>query len=88
MARSFGRIRGCKDKTSSRNLIGFPDGSNMGSRVSCRRETHRYTVHLHYWPCSDTKQNKTKETISVGVGSDGCQHYYVTILLAMNQITD
>ena len=88
MSKRFGRIKGCRDKTSPRNLIGFPDGSKIGSTVSCRGETHRYTVHLHYSPCSGTKQDKTKETMSLGVGSDGCQHYYVAILLAMKQITD
>ena len=25
----------------------FPDGSNVGSTVSCQGEPHRYTVHLH-----------------------------------------
>ena len=28
-------------------LIGFLDGSNLGSTVECRGETHRYNVHLY-----------------------------------------
>ena len=36
-----GNIIGCKNKTSSWYLIGFPDdGSNMGSTVSCRGGPH------------------------------------------------
>ena len=50
-----------KDKTSSWHLIGLsPDGSNIiGSTVSYRGETHRYTVYR------DTKQNKDKDTTSL-----------------------
>ena len=36
-------IVGCKDKFSSWHLIGFPNGSNIGSTVLCRGEAHRYT---------------------------------------------
>ena len=38
-----------QNKTSSWHLIGFPDGSNIGSTVKYRGETHRYiycSVHL------------------------------------------
>ena len=41
-------IIGCKDKTTTWYLNGFPDGSNLGSTVQCRGEAHRYTVHLLY----------------------------------------
>ena len=47
ISKRLGGIIGCKDKTSSWHLIEFPDGSNIGSTVSCRGETHRYTVYLH-----------------------------------------
>ena len=35
---------GCKDNTYSWHLIGFPDGSDIGSTASCRGDTHRYSV--------------------------------------------
>ena len=38
---------GCTDKASTWYLNGLPDGSNLGSTVSCRGESHRYAVHLH-----------------------------------------
>ena len=62
MSKGFGvnRIIGCKDKTSSWHIIGFPNGSNIGSVVSRRREAHRYTVHLQISPCRDSRQNKDK----------------------------
>ena len=53
-------IIGCKDKTSSWHLIGFPNGNNIGSTVSFWGDAHRYTVHLYQSPCSDTRQNKYK----------------------------
>ena len=37
-SKRLGGIIGCKDKTSSWYLIGFLDGSNIGSTVSCRGE--------------------------------------------------
>ena len=37
-----GGIIGYKDKMFSWPLIGFPDGTNIGSTVSCQGETHRY----------------------------------------------
>ena len=40
MSKRLGEIIGCKDKTSSGHLIEFPDGSNIGSTVSCQGETH------------------------------------------------
>ena len=43
----LGRIIGCKDKTSSWHLNGFPDdGRNIGSTVYCRGEPHRNTVRI------------------------------------------
>ena len=56
---SVGEIIGCKDKTSSWYLIGFPDGSNIGSKVSCRRETY---INRH----AGTSKAETKNTISLG----------------------
>ena len=48
MSKRLGGIKGCKYKTSSWHLNGFPDGSNIGSIVKYRGEAHRYTtVHLH-----------------------------------------
>ena len=42
---------GCKYKTSLWHLNGFPDGSNIGSTVYYRGETHRYAVrHLKGFP--------------------------------------
>ena len=41
MSKRLGGIIGCKDKISSWHLIGFPDGSNIGSTVSCWGETTR-----------------------------------------------
>ena len=64
-----GGIIGCKDKTSSWHLTGFPNGSKIGSTVSCRGENHRYTVHLLQSPCRDTKQNKDKDTMSLDYSS-------------------
>ena len=44
MSKRLGGIKGCKYKTSSWHINGFPDGNNIGSTVSCRGEAHRYTV--------------------------------------------
>ena len=59
-----------KDKTSC-HLIGFPDGMNIGSTVSCRGETHsRYTVHLHFYRRAGTSnKTKTKDTMGVDYSS-------------------
>ena len=48
-----GGMIACKDKTSSWHfLIGFPNnGGNIGSAVSCRGETHRYTVYVCVCVC-------------------------------------
>ena len=47
MSKRLGGIIDCKDKTSSWHLNGFLDGSNIGSTVKGRGETHHYAVHLH-----------------------------------------
>ena len=47
MSKRLGGIKGCKYKTSSWHLNGFPDPNNIGSTVKCRGDAHRYTVHLH-----------------------------------------
>ena len=65
----LGGIIGCKDKTSSWHLNGFPDGSNIGSTVQCRGETHRYAVHLQQSPCRDTRQNKDERHDEPGYSS-------------------
>ena len=89
MSKRLSGIIGCKDKTSSWRLIGFPHGinSNIGSTVSCRRETHRYTVHLHSSPCRDTKQNKTKtkDTMSLYYSSV-CNIGSWVVWVSMNEI--
>ena len=41
MSKRLGGIIDCKDKTSLWYLTGFPNGSNIGSPVSCREETYR-----------------------------------------------
>ena len=43
MSKHLRGIIGCKDKTSSWHLIGFPNGGDIGSTVSSRGETHPYT---------------------------------------------
>ena len=43
-----GIIVGRKDRISSWHLNGFPDGSDIGSTVSYRGETHRYIVRYTY----------------------------------------
>ena len=66
--RLVGGIIGCKDKTSSWYLIGFPDGCVIGSTVLCRGETQRYTVHflLHINRHAATpNKTKTKDTMSL-----------------------
>ena len=38
MSKRLGGIKGCKYKTSSWHLNGFPDGNHIGSTVLLRRE--------------------------------------------------
>ena len=96
MSKRLGGIIGCKDKTSSWHLIGFLDGSNIGSTVHHVGE--KPTVILYTYinrHAGTTSKPKPKETMSldrakhfsIGVGADGCQHYYITILSAIKQIT-
>ena len=40
---TVGWIKGCKYRSSSWHLNGFPDGNSIGSTVLCRGEAHRYT---------------------------------------------
>ena len=42
----WGHTVGCKYKTSSWHLSGFPDGSNIGSTVKYRGETLRHAVSM------------------------------------------
>ena len=59
MSKRLGGIISCsKHKNSSCHLIGFPNGSDIGSTVSCQGETHRYTVYLNFFMsmnASDTR---------------------------------
>ena len=45
MSKRLGRIIGCKYKTSSWHLDGFPDGSNIGSTVLLFRSRKKTTIH-------------------------------------------
>ena len=82
MSKRLDGIVGCKDKTSSWHLIGFPDGSNIGSTVSYRGETHRYTVHLLTLMAMQGHQTShrqktrrawiTAQFITLGQELDGC----------------
>ena len=56
MSKHLGGIIGCKDKTSSWYFNGFPDGSNIGSTVSCRGEAHSYTVRVCCLPVYSGRQ--------------------------------
>ena len=42
MSKLLGRIIGCKDKTPTWHLIGFPDGSNIASTVCSGSDNFRY----------------------------------------------
>ena len=54
---------------SSWHSIGFPSVSNIGSTVSCRGETHRYTV-LHINRHAGTpNKTKIKDTMSLDYSS-------------------
>ena len=66
MSKCLGANIGCKDKTSSWDLIGFPNnGSSIGSKVKYRGQDYRYTVHLHQTPCRDTE---TEAKVQAGSG--------------------
>ena len=39
---------GSKDKNTSCNLVGFPNGSSTGSTVYYGGETRRFTLHLNH----------------------------------------
>ena len=40
MSKRLAGIIGCKDRTFSWHLNGFPDGNEIGSTVECRGEAH------------------------------------------------
>ena len=77
-------------------FIGFPDGNNIGStvRVGGKTTVILYTYINHH--AGTPGKTKTKDTMSLGtaqfvtlgLGSDGCQHYYITILLAIKEMID
>ena len=79
---------GRKDKTSLWHLIGFPDGSNIGSIniIVSGRNPPSININRHAGTPSTTK---TKDTMSLGAAnfcyidleSDGCQHDYIAVLL-------
>ena len=62
MSKCLGGIVGCKDKNLFMAfLIRFPNGSNIGSTISYRGETHSYTVHLHTLIAMQGHQTKQKQ---------------------------
>ena len=81
---------GCKDKTSLWHLIGFPDGSNIGSIniIVSGRNPPLYLLYNYINRHAGTpSKTKTKYTMSLGAAnfccleSDGCQHDYIAVLL-------
>ena len=59
MLKRLGGIIGCKYETSLLWYLNrFPDGSNSGSTVKYRGETHRYAVHLLTLVAMQQKHNK------------------------------
>ena len=70
MSKRLGGIIGCKDKASSWHLIGFPNGSNIGSTLSCWGETRiviRYTyINRH---AGTPNKTKIKDTVSTDYSS-------------------
>ena len=83
-------------------VIFTDDGSNIGSTVDCRGEPHRHTLHLtcriSLHARRDVKQNNKDKRrdepawsqlnfVSLGVGLDGCLHYYCYITLKYNIIS-
>ena len=99
MSKRFGgNVIGCKDKTSSWNLIAFPDdGSNRGSTVPCRGGSPvvMYTHYINRHAGTQSKTN-TKNTMSLDsaqfcyigsrIGWVSAQLYNITILLAMSKL--
>ena len=64
---------GGENKTSSWHLIGFPYGSNIGSTVSCRGETHLYSVNLHYDVVNARQETRLRfSTKDLAPYSTGC----------------
>ena len=65
MSKRLGGIKGCKYKTSSWHLNGFPYGGNIGSTVSYRGEAHRYTVsYINRHAETPDKQRRQNSTSS------------------------
>ena len=73
MSKRLVGIIGCKDKTSSWHLIGFPDGSNIGSIVSCRGCARNILFHVFFsskvfWVrCRRTKRKRDRGEVTVSV---------------------
>ena len=65
MSKHLGVIIGCKDKTSSWHLIGFPDRSNIGEKPTVILVLYTY-INRHAGPPSKTK---TKGTMSLDYSS-------------------
>ena len=82
MSKRLGGIIGCKDKTSSWHLIGFPDGSNTALTVYHVGE--KLTVILYNYinrHAGTPNKAKTKtrrawitaQFVKLGLESDGCR---------------
>ena len=74
-----GGIIGCKDKTSSWHLVGFPKYGNIWSTVSCREEAHSCTVYTYTNRHAGTPdKTKTKDTMSLVVDYNLLHWIYYT----------
>ena len=69
MSKRLDWIIGCEDKASLWDSIAFPDGSNIGSTIACRGETHRYSVHLINRHAGTPNKTKTKDMMSLDYSS-------------------
>ncbi|CAN0279905.1 unnamed protein product [Ascophyllum nodosum] len=97
MSKRLGGNICCKDKISSWYLIGFPEGSIIGSTV-CVGERNPPLYCTLTLIAMHRLKTETKDTMSLdwvqlnfvtlGLGSDGCQHEYITISSAIKQLTD
>ena len=67
MSKRLGGIRGCKDKTSSWHLNGFPDGSNFGQQYNVgEKPTVILYTHINRHGGTPNKKQKQKSRNNVG----------------------
>ena len=66
LSNGLGRNIDCKDKNSFKHLLGFLNGSSIGSIVY-RGEARRYTIHLHYLTTMQGHQNRVGKTHSLNL---------------------